>query len=91
MCKGKMWLHHLFWSYFDVDDRKIKEIKKNTLWENYGQIFFFITLEVASIKIKAYSPDKAYHFCRHVAHFEVELIVSSYEDVGKVSLHISED
>lgn len=76
-----MWLHHLFWSYFDVDEGLKKwslSIKyQHTLWENYSQILpFFMTSGPVSIKIKAYSSDKAYHICRHEAHLEVRLIVS---------------
>lgn len=78
----KMWLHHLFWSYFDVDEGLKKKwslsiIYQHTLWENYGQILlFFTTSGPVSIKIKVYSPDKAYHICRHEARLEVRLIVS---------------
>lgn len=45
--------------------------------------FIFIALGLLSIKIKAYSPDKAYHVCRLEARLGVGLIVSSCEDVGK--------
>lgn len=47
--------------------------------------FIFIALGLLSIKIKAYSPDKAYHVWRLKARSGVGLIVSSCEDVGKES------
>jgi len=42
---------------------------------------------VASIQIKAYSPDKAYHICKHEARAQLGLIRSLYEDAGKARLH----
>lgn len=76
----EMRLHHHFYSYFGVDGQFLKVDRVN-IWPD----FIFIALGLTSIKIKAYSPDKAYHFCRLEARLGVGLIVSSYEDVEKES------
>lgn len=86
---------------FEAIPARIVVHKKRKTGIAVRRTLFFHNLEAGEHKnqrkkkitqIKAFSPDKAYHACRHEARLAAGLIVSPYEPAGRGSSHtVSED